>query len=113
MSLVPKIDEIRHYASEVKVDLICITETWLESQIHDNIIAVEGNNLLRKDQVDNKHGGICTYIKNNINFILEDLQDPYYEALWLKLRPVRLPRGYSSIVLGVVYYPPRANDQDL
>ena len=111
MSLAPKIDEIRHYASEVKVDLICVRETWLKNHIHDNIIAVEGYNLLRRDRIDNEHGGICT---SNINFtILEDLQDQHYEVLWSKLRPVRLPRGYSSIVLGVVYHPPRANDQDL
>ena len=94
--------------------MICITETWLKNHIHDNIIAVEGYNLLRRDRIDNEHGGICTYIKSNINFtILEDLQDQHYEVLWSKLRPVRLPRGYSSIVLGVVYHPPRANDQDL
>ena len=51
---------------------------------------------------------------NNINFtILEDLKNPNYEVLWLKLRPARLPRGYSSIVLGTVYHPPSANDRDL
>ena len=70
MSLAPKIDEIRHYASEAKVDLICITETWLKNHIHDNIIAVEGYNLLRRDRIDNEHGGICMYIKSNINFTI-------------------------------------------
>ena len=58
MSLAPKIYEIRHYASEIKVDLICVTETWLKNHIHDNIIAVEGYNLLRRDRIDNEHGGI-------------------------------------------------------
>ena len=36
MSLAPKIDEIRHYANEVKVDLICITETWLKNHGFSN-----------------------------------------------------------------------------
>ena len=69
---------------------------------------------MRRDRIGVDHGGICTYIKTNINFtFLEDLQNPNYEVLWLKLRPARLPRGYSSIVLGTVYHPPSANDRDL
>ena len=114
MSLAPKIDEIRYFASEAKVDLICITETWLKSRIDDNIIDIGGYSLVRRDRVGVDHGGICTYIKNNMNFtFLEDLQNPNYEVLWLKLRPARLPRGYSYIVLGTVYHPPSANDRDL
>ena len=82
MSLAPKIDEIRLHTSEAKVDLICITETWLKNHIHDTIIAVEGYNLLRRDRIDNEHGGICMYIKSNINFtILEDLPDQHHEVL--------------------------------
>ena len=41
---------------------------------------------------------------------MEDLEDPSFEALWLKLRPARLPRGYSCIVLGTIYHPPNNND---
>ena len=33
-----------------------------------------------------------------------------HEALWGDLRPIRLPRGFSSIIVGVVYQPPDAND---
>lgn len=114
MSLAPKIDEIRQFASDGKMDLICITETWLKNHIHDNIIAIEGYNLIRRDRVGIDHGGICTYVKNNINFtVLEDLQDQNYEVLWIKLRPTQLPRGFSFIVVGNVYHPPSANNQDL
>ena len=56
-------------------------------------------------------GGVCVYIRDNINFtILEDLEDPSFEALWLKLRPARLPRGFSCIVLGIIYHPPNNNN---
>ena len=57
------------------------------------------------------HGGVCAYIQDNINFtILEDLEDPSFEALWLKLRPARLPRGYSCIVFRIIYHPPNDNN---
>ena len=57
------------------------------------------------------HGGVCTVIKDNINFTaLDDLQDESFEALWIKLQPERLPRGYNCIVLGTIYHPSRANN---
>ena len=35
------------------------------------------------------------------------------EVLWAMLRPKRLPRGYSCIIIGVVYHPPDANNNDI
>lgn len=111
MSLAPKIDEIRHVVTYANLDCVCITESWLQSHVHDNVVALDGFNLVRRDRVDTIHGGVCTFIKDNINFtILEDLEDSLFEALWIKLRPSRLPRGYSCIVLGNIYHPPSADD---
>ena len=111
MSLAPKIDEIRYVAQHANLDCVCITESWLRSYIQDNIVALSGFNLVRKDRVDITQGGVCVYIRDNINFtILEDLEDPSFEALWLKLRPARLPRGFSCIVLGIIYHPPNNNN---
>ena len=85
--------------------------SWLRSCVQDNIVALSGFNLVRKDRVDITQGGVCVYIRDNINFtILEDLEDPSFEALWLKLRPARLPRGFSCIVLRIIYHPPNNNN---
>ena len=63
------------------------------------------------NRVDITCGGVCLYIRHNINLtILEDLEDPSFEALWLKLRPTLLPRGFSCIVLGIIYHPPNNNN---
>ena len=68
---------------------------------------------MRKDRVDITQGGVCVYIRDNINFtILEDLEDPSFEALWLKLRPARLPRGFSCIVLRIIYHPLNNNNPE-
>ena len=75
-----------------------------------NVVALSGFSLVRKDRVDIIHGGVCAYIRDSMNLtILEDLEDPSFEALWSKLRPARLPRGYSCIVLGIIYPPPNDN----
>ena len=113
MSLAPKIDEIRYVAQHANLDCVCITESWLRSYIQDNIVALSGFNLVRKDRVDITQGGVCVYIRDNINFtILEDLEDPSFEALWLKLRPARLPRGFSCIVLRIIYHPLNNNNPE-
>ena len=32
------------------------------------------------------------------------------EILWCKLRPRRLPRGFSHVIVATVYHPPTADD---
>ena len=51
------------------------------------------------------------YVKESIPYsVLKDLEDErdVLEVLWVKLRPTRLPRGVSNIVIGVVYHPSNA-----
>ncbi|KAK2547060.1 hypothetical protein P5673_033168, partial [Acropora cervicornis] len=88
-----------------------IRESWLRSHIHDNVVALEGFNVIRRDRVESEHGGICMYIKDTINFtVLADLRDPSFKMLWAKRRPDRLPRGCNSFVVGTLYHPPSASD---
>ncbi|KAK2552410.1 hypothetical protein P5673_026492 [Acropora cervicornis] len=111
MSLAPKIDELRHVIHNANLDFIGITESWLWSHIHDNVVALERFNIIHRDRVDSEHGGVCMYIKDLINFkVLVDLQDPSFEMLWAKLNPARLPRGCNSFVVGTLYHPRSASD---
>lgn len=115
MSLAPKIDEVGVFLSEHNLDVFCVTETWLKDSISDNVINVNNYSIARKDRSLAQHGGVCIYIKNSINYtILREYEDPNSaEVLWVKLTPNRLPRGYSCLVVGVIYHPPTANDQIL
>lgn len=114
MSLAPKIDELREVSKQIDVDLICITESWLQNHIHDNVVEISGYNIVRRDRYQGEHGGVCVYVKNVIKYdILSELVNNEFEAIWLKLRPLRLLRGMSCIILCKLYHPPKANDQDL
>ena len=111
MSLAPKIDEIRETVRNTNVDLICITESWLKDHIDNNVIAISGYNVIRRDRSNAEHGGVCMYIKDFIQFkTLEDLMNDQFEVLWTQLRPSRLPRGITSIDIGTLYHPPSATD---
>jgi hypothetical protein len=58
MSLAPKIDEIREVINHAYLDFVCITETWPRGHIADNIIAISGFNVIRRDRVAGLHGGV-------------------------------------------------------
>ena len=113
MSLAPKIDEVSTCVQNANYDLVCITETWLRRHIPDSAVNITGYNLIRLDRKEAIHGGVCLYVKDHIPFsILEDFGDDnnnLLEVLWVKLRPPRLPRGFSNIVVGLIYHPPTAN----
>ena len=45
------------------------------------------------------------YVKESIRFkILDDMADENFEILWTQLRPSRLPRGTTCIIVGLVYH---------
>ena len=111
MSLAPKINELRNVIQNANLDCICIRESWLRSHIHENMVALEVFNIIRRDRIEYEHSGVCVYTKDTINFtVLDDLQDPSFKMLWAKLRPARLPSGCISIVVGTLYHPPSASD---
>ena len=53
------------YASVHKSDIICLSETYLDSSIDDESWEISGYYLIRSDHPSNKkRGGICIYYKN-------------------------------------------------
>ena len=111
MSLAPKIDEIAHTISTLNPDIAFFTETWLNEAVPDDPISINGYQLFRRDRANRQHGGVCMYVKTPTECkILSDLHDIDHEVLWADLRPRRLPRGFSNIVVGLVYHPPDAHD---
>ena len=106
MSLVPKMSEVSEFILRNQVSLAFITESWLKSSVCDSVIDIPGYSVLRKDRASESHGGICLYLKDTSYKTLDELsccQD--HEVLWVKLRPKRLPRGFSYLIAGVVYHP--------
>ena len=114
MSIVPKIDEISYSLNFENIDIALFTETWLKSTIPDEVINIAGYHLYRRDCINRMHGGVCMFIKDSIiSQELTDLQSDDHEVLWLNVRPRRLPRGFSSIIIGVVYHPPGADNESM
>ena len=68
-------EQICIYVAENNIDIISIQETWLNSSISDNLVAINGYKLFRSDRdvkksKKKKGGGVCCYIRNNLKAIL-------------------------------------------
>ena len=65
-SILPNIDELRHIAQSIKLYVIGISESKLDSSVNDNEINIPGYEILRKDRNRNG-GGVLAYIRNDIS----------------------------------------------
>ena len=113
-SLLSKVEELETVLRSSFINMAFITETWLSENVHDSAVAFDGYSLVRRDRVNKLGGGVCAYIKSSIPFkVLQDLQDEYFESLWLYLRPYKLPRGFSCLIVCVIYHPPASDNNAL
>ena len=104
-SLPKKVDEIQQIAELNSAWAICITESWLHSDIPDSCIAIPGFNLFRKDRINTAGGGVCVYLDQKIPCkLIQSCDEEEVESVWISLRPHSLPRQITSIVLGVIYH---------
>ena len=101
--------------------LICLTESWLNSDCPDMPITADGFSLIRADRLIEKDngklkrgGGIAVYInkdwcKEANATVKKQICNPDIELLGIILRPTYLPRELSCVVLLTVYCPPNGN----
>ena len=71
-----EISLLRAYISLHNFDIVCISETYLDSTaaLDDENLAIAGYNLLRVDHASNsKRGGVCVYYKSSLALRLIDV----------------------------------------
>jgi exonuclease III len=114
VSLAPKINEIRCCVLDWKPDVACFTETWPHDSINDNHTYIPEYNFISKNRTTGIHGSVGLYIKDSIKFrSLAHLQVNSIEVLWAWLGPKMLPRGVPCVIIGTIYRPPNANDNEM
>ena len=67
--------------------------------------AVHGYSLERKDRNNGRGGGVACYVRNDVFYKrLDSLEDDELEVILMKMMPKKLPRRFSCILLGCLYY---------
>lgn len=104
-SILSKVDELDVVAKNNQADFICVTETWLNGSILDSAVYLTDYLIFRNDRSSSVGGGVCIYANNKIACRrLVTYEEPNIESLWLSIRPSRLPRSISIILLAVIYH---------
>lgn len=100
-SLVPKFNELQLYTNQHNFDILAISETWLNSNINSNSLAIDNYMLIRKDRnTGQRGGGVLLYIHSKLRYQVIDVSNDI-EQLFVEI----VFKGLC-FVIGVSYKPP-------
>lgn len=98
-------DEIEILIHDRNIDILCISETWLLSNIPDSFVNIANFNIFRCDQ--GRGGGTCVYVRNDLKITPVNVNIPRIEGIenvWLNVQCRKLP----SVIIGSIYRHPKA-----
>ena len=107
-SLLNKAEELNYILDELKPDIACLTETWLDSSTPKNSFIPIGYTMIRKDRPEsfkqkygrNRGGGIAIVHKEGLKIDLKNyITNKTEEILWAEIK------GKQNFLLGVIYRP--------
>ena len=102
-SLLPSLDDVIDILGREKIDVLCVSETWLQRSVTNNFVIVPGYNIIGQDRTNGRGGGTCIIYKTILS--AEPLSVPTtgseLETLWLSFGRCQ------RVVIGVAYRPPR------
>lgn len=102
-SLLNKIDYLRLVCQASQPDIVCIVESWLEHEIHNDEVSIDGYDVVRSDR--NRHGGgVLIYISKALTYKVLYSGDHELELLVISVSNI----FDRCICLGVLYRPPNA-----
>ena len=100
--------QLRAYISTYKHDFICLSETYPDSSIPDNLIDIKGYNLVCADHPDIiKTGGVCIYYKDSLPVRIKLFPYPK-ETLFLEMI-----HNNKKVIVSVIYRFPSQNNSKL
>ena len=84
-SLLPKVEDMEMLLTSSKMDILTLSETWLDQSIQPHEINIGGYRTIRKDR--NRHGGgVMMYIREGIDYKERpDLEHERLEATWIEV----------------------------
>jgi len=94
------------WVSDLKPDIVGITESWTGSHILDAELTLEGYDLFRQDRpVDRCGGGVLLYIRNSLHAVQCSLVSQFPEQVWCYFMDSKGCRFH----VGVCYRSPTLN----
>lgn len=98
-SLLPKINEIRGIAMNNRLDIIALTETWLDSEVFDCEVDIPSFRLLRGDR-SHQGGGVALYVSESL------VVKSYHSHCSLEFLSAAISTFQGVLLVGLFYRPP-------
>lgn len=104
-SLCSSFDEFYDYVVTEQLDIVGLSETWLNKGISTSALEIEGYKLIRKDR-NQRGGGVGFYINNAYKFRVLDVSSfgDNIEQIWVSVK-----LGGKNVCVGSIYRPPNEN----
>lgn len=99
-------DDFVNEVTDLKLQIISVTESWLPPSFPSSLIAIPGYSLHRCDRLS-RGGGVCCYVRKGIKNQIINLNDGrthLLEQLW-----VRICINNKSYAVGTIYRPPHVS----
>jgi exonuclease III len=109
-----KLDDLNMNILQNNYEVICLTESWLNSTVFDGELADERYNVFRRDRSSHtshkRDGGGVVVLVNKMCLAqrMKHLESPNTEDLFISLKQLA---GYKNLVLGLVYLPPDMDNE--
>ncbi len=98
--------ETKELVKSHKIDVLTMSETWLNSTVTNGEIAIDDYKIYRLDRLHKKGGGVCVFAKKVLKVtILNELtstSESNFQQLWIKLQNKKM----KTIIICVTYRPP-------
>ena len=102
-----RLPQLKVYISMYKHDLICLSETYLDSSTPDSLLEIDTCNLVRADHLNNiKRGGVCIYYKESLTVRVISL--PYLKEALLS----DMTYNNKRVIVSVIYCSPSQNNSE-
>ena len=100
-SLMPSLDEVNGLLQTNNIDILCVAETWLSTDIDDRYLLFPGYCVSRRDR-EGRGGGLCVIYRDSLVPVELDVPTTgsHLETLWLHFTRRR------SLTICVAYRPP-------
>ena len=98
--------ETKELVKSHKIDVLTMSETWLNSTVTNGEIAIDDYKIFRHDRLHKKGGGVCAFVKQVLKVTiineLTNTSESNFQQLWIKLQNKKM----KTIIICVIYRPP-------
>ena len=94
--LLNKVDDLYSIVTSHEVDVVCITESWLDSSTPNTLCTIGNYEIYRKDRLCGLGGGVICYVSSAIQSYMVSprvnvANNIDVEMIWILLKPKILP----------------------